>query len=282
MKYKRVKIIIVLLIMVMLSSCGKSVPVEKKKVTKVDRIEIEIENKKEKAPEMQAEAEDTQVEETQVPPEVISGNGITIVLDAGHQAIGNSDQEPIGPGATETKAKVTGGTSGCVSGLNEYELNLMVAIKLQEMLINRGYTVIMIRTTNEVDISNAQRAEIANSVNANAFIRIHANGSDNSNVTGIMTICQTPDNPYNASLYQQSVQLSTTILDNLVETTGAVREKVWETDTMSGINWAMVPCTIVEMGYMSNPEEDTLLASDDYQNKIALGIANGIDHYNNR
>ena len=98
-------------------------------------------------------------------------------------------------------------------------------------------------------------------------------------VNGVMTICQTPGNPYNGSLYAQSRKLSDCVLDAFVEKTGAKKQRVWETDTMSGINWATVPTTIVEMGYMSNPQEDEKMATEEYQRLMAEGIANGIDGY---
>ncbi len=212
-----------------------------------------------------------------VPTGVTGGH--LVMIDPGHQVRGNSDKEPNGPGSSSMKAKVTGGTSGKTSGLTEYQLNLAVGLKLKDELIRRGYTVMMTRESNDVDISNAERAQMANNAGAEAFIRIHANGSDDTSVNGAMTICQTPSNSYNAGSYEASRRLSDCVLSAFTQATGCKKQYVWETDTMTGINWATVPSTIIEMGYMTNPTEDLNMASEDYQNKMAQGIANGIDEF---
>lgn len=202
-----------------------------------------------------------------------------IAIDAGHQAQGNFEKEPIGPGASETKNKVAGGTRGVVTGMPEYELTLQVSLKLRDILSGMGYQVVMVRESNDVDISNAERAGIANQAKADVFVRIHADAAEVSAANGITVLCQTSDNPYNGGVYAYSRSLSECILDAMTEETGARRRGITETDSMSGINWAQVPVAIVEMGFMTNPEEDELMGTEEYQNKLAVGMAKGIENY---
>jgi len=203
-----------------------------------------------------------------------------VVIDPGHQAQANTGTEPLGPGSSEMKMKVSGGTQGVVSGVPEYELNLTISLLLREELEARGYQVLLTRETNDVDLSNRERAEIANSAGADLFLRIHADGSENPSTNGAMTLCPTPQSPFPiGGLYPQCRLLADCVLDELVAATGAYQERVWETDTMSGLNWCQVPVTLVEMGYMTNQEEDARLNDPAYQTLIVQGIANGVDKY---
>lgn len=202
-----------------------------------------------------------------------------VVLDPGHSSVVAGGYEPLGPGSGQMKAKDTSGTQGVATGVEEYKLNLTIAKKLKTLLESKGYKVILTRTNNNKALSCRQRAQIANKAKADAFVRIHANGSSYSSANGAMTICTTKNSPFVPSLYKKSKALSTQILNAYVKATGCRKEFVWETDSMSGNNWSKVPATIIEMGYMSNSAEDRRMQNVSYQKKMVAGIANGIDRF---
>lgn len=205
--------------------------------------------------------------------------GTLIAIDAGHQEHGNPEQEPIGPGADETKAKATMGTKGVRSGVAEFQLTLEVAKLLKDELLARGYDVVMVRESNDANLSNRERAQFVTDSGANICIRLHANGSKIPETNGVMTICGSPASPYISSLYKKSRSLAEHVLLGFVEKTGAKNKGIWETDTMVGINWSTVPSVTVEMGFMSNPEEDEKMNTAEYRINMAQGIADGVDAY---
>lgn len=163
--------------------------------------------------------------------------------------------------------------------MEEYKLNLSIGLQLRTLLQKRGFKVVMTRTNSKVALSCIDRAKVANKAKADAYIRIHANGSDNSSISGALTICTTRNSPYISSMYRKNKALSEAVLNAYVAATGCRKEYVWETDSMTGNNWSKVPTTIIEMGYMSNPSEDRRMQQNSYQKKMVRGIANGIENY---
>ena len=151
----------------------------------------------------------------------IVGDSRVIVIDAGHQRRGDSNKEPIGPGASQTKAKVTTGATGISTGNLESAINLEVALKLQKKLEDSGYQVIMVRTSQDVNISNQQRAEIANKNNAGAFIRLHCNSDDSSSIHGTLTMAPSESNPYCSQIATASQRLSKTVVNSICNQTGS-------------------------------------------------------------
>jgi N-acetylmuramoyl-L-alanine amidase len=209
-------------------------------------------------------------------PDSLPLAGAVIGIDAGHQLHGNNDQEAVAPDSSTKKPKVTSGTAGSATGIPEHELNLAVALKLQELLEEAGATVIMTRTTADVDISNQQRATMMNEAGADLVIRIHANGGNSSEKGAMMLV---PDGHIPEDVEDESILAGEIIFENYLAETGAANLGVIPRSDMTGFNWSTVPVCLIEMGFMTNPEEDELLATDEYRDKCAAGLAKGIEEW---
>jgi len=206
-------------------------------------------------------------------------NGKTIGVDAGHQSKANYELEPIAPGSSKRKVKVSAGTRGISTKVYEYQLNLKVAVKLQKKLEALGAKVVMSRTKNDVNISNSERAKIMNKNNVDAFIRIHANGNKNHSLKGMFIIVPSKNGYLKNKLQAESEQLGRTLLREAIKSSKAANKGLSYRNDQTGINWSKVPVCIIEMGFMTNAAEDKLLNSDAYQEKIADGLANGFVNY---
>lgn len=92
-------------------------------------------------------------------------------------------------------------------------------------------------------------------------------------------VIPTAKSPYHPELYKNNRRLAELMLKHMVDSTGAASDGIWETDTMSGNNWATMPNVLIEMGYMSNAKEDRLLSDPDYQNKLVKGMVAAVRGY---
>lgn len=202
-----------------------------------------------------------------------------IALDPGHSSRIPSGSEPIGPGSSNYKAKDNSGAAGCVTRVPEYKVTLNVAKKLKKVLEGRGYGVVLTRTNNTTAISCVGRAKVANKAKADIFLRIHCDSSGGSGARGVSMQSPAKNNRWTAKNHKKIVKLSNSILRSTCKATGAPSRGVYYRNDLTGNNWAKMPVTLIEMGFMSNPTEDRKLVTSNYQNKLATGIANGIDKY---
>ena len=202
-----------------------------------------------------------------------------VVIDPGHQDRANTAPEPVGPGAKETKMKVTGGTSGVSTGKPEYKLTLEASLILGQLLESRGVKVIFTRTANNVNISNKERAEIANQNNADLFIRIHADGATNKNVHGLSVLTPAENSPYTKGIFDDSLKASEFIIDETKNNASVKVNGISYRGDMSGFNWSKVPCTLVELGFMTNPTEDKNLSNPAYLKNLLTNIVDGVMQY---
>jgi N-acetylmuramoyl-L-alanine amidase len=203
-----------------------------------------------------------------------------VVLDPGHDLRANPQTEPIGPGSATRKIKDGGGTRGAVSGLAESELNLRVALRLRPLLERAGLRVVLTRTRNAgASMGNIARARIANDAGAALFLRIHADGATDRSARGSHTLYPALRRGWTDDVYAESRRAARVVQTELVRALGFPDRGLQERSDFTGFNWADVPVILVELGFMTNPTEDRLLASAAYQRRAAVGLCRGTQRF---
>lgn len=198
----------------------------------------------------------------------------TIVIDAGH---GGRDS----------------GALSCIGHDHEKYFTLDWARRLAPLLTARGWNVVMTRT-NDTELSLADRVAIADRVKADVFLSLHFNsGVPNRDLTGLETYCLTPTGlPSNLvrddeddvrqahpnNLFdQQNVQLASRLHSSLLRSTGAVDRGVRRARFMAVLRYQNRPAVLVEGGYLSNTGEARRIATPEYRQALAEGVARGLD-----
>ena len=187
--------------------------------------------------------------------------GKVIVIDPGH---GGSD-----PGAI-----------GRVLGVTDADLGLTIGQKLRTLLQAQGATVIMTRDS-DIRVGLSDRPAMSNKAEADLFISIHGNSAENTAAKGIQVYYYAPDT--NANLMAQRFirnKLATEVSKSMQAATGS-------TSSVRTANYAVLrendrPSILVEVGFVSNAEEEALLAEDSYRQKLANGIYQGVLNYLNQ
>lgn len=172
-----------------------------------------------------------------------------------------------------------------VLGTTEAESNLKIALKVQNLLEQSGATVILTRSDENAiydidsktlkqkkisDIHN--RVKIGNESSADIFVSIHLNKIPQQQYWGWQTFYKEES--------EEGKKLATSIQTSLNNAIQKDNTRVpMKINNVYIIKYVEIPTTIVECGFLSNPEEEQLLLTDDYQNKLAWGIYTGIMDY---
>ena len=203
-------------------------------------------------------------------------SNITIVIDPGHSSTGTSGNEPVSPNSSTTKLKDGLGATGSYTNIPEHKTNMSVALLVKKELTSKGYNVILTKQDVAESKSNIERAEVGNKNNADLVVRIHADSAENSSISGA-SMHVPANNEYTSSFYKISKSYGTTILNTYVDEIGIKNRGVIERNDLTGFNWSKVPVVLIEMGFLSNKEDDNFVSNTANHPKIAKAISDGID-----
>ena len=195
--------------------------------------------------------------------------GYCVVIDPGHQEVANTEQESMSSSMGGSKDRSALGYSGVVSGINESEINLEVGCLLKAYLESLGCEVYMTRETNDVDISNQERAEFAVAKDPDLFIRLYCNAANDSKTNGCEVIV-----PSSGKYASEVITWGENLGRSMVNFTNGNFNGCKSSGQYSGLNWAeSIPSFMIRMGYLTNSDDEANLLDEAYRMKVCQGIA---------
>lgn len=188
-----------------------------------------------------------------------------VVVDAGH---GGSDPGAIG-----------------VNQLREKDVNLDIAMKLKQQLVERGYEVTLTRSGDSY-LSLSSRVDFTNEANADLFVSIHANSHTSSSARGSLVLyydnaypqADYPASPEMAALTPKSKKLATSVLNGVVKSAGTINLGIVPS-AVYVVRSGKIPSILVETAFLSNAQDAAMLSQQSVRQNMAVGIANGIAAY---
>ena len=208
-------------------------------------------------------------------------SGVVVCIDPGHHENHENFREDKGPGLTGSVVNTGGMAQGKTTLRKESIVVLETGMKLRELLLKEGATVVMTREKQTDFRTNIGRCNIAEEAGAHILLRLHCNLTSNTKTTGIQVYGpRNSDYAKAVASVEEYKALGQAFLNEMKKATGF--ELIGKTgnvalnDNYVGNNWAKMICFLVEMGYMSNAGEDIKLATPEYQQQLAEGMVEGV------
>jgi N-acetylmuramoyl-L-alanine amidase len=204
-----------------------------------------------------------------------------VCIDPGHQLHPDLTLEPIAPDSHILKPRTAPGTAGLWTKTQEYEIVLQIALLTESRLLQRSCEVVLTRRINEVKLSNIERANIANSSGADFCLKLHCNGVRHvlRYITfwkrGAMTLIPAAEGS-TISIHQPSLMIAHFLHKSILEATEFPDLGIHTRTDLSGFNWSQIPVVLLELGYLTNPIEESYLVDKSFQANISTAIARGV------
>jgi N-acetylmuramoyl-L-alanine amidase len=206
-------------------------------------------------------------------------SGRTICIDPGNQAkLASSTGDWVDPSLSRRENPEVD-VNGAASGNPEQLVNLDIAERLKGLLEKDGMRVVMTRTTGDVDLSSTARADIAANAASDLLVSIHVANSNTDPAASGTAVYYPSRNTWTDPFYENSKEAALFVGGDLARELGMHDRGVSPRDDLAIFNWSKVPAIRVEVGYMSNPEDDRSLSRVDFRQKAAWALRDGIVKY---